>query len=365
MKKIKFRVVGKKPQNFIQALYNRNIKIYNLVIKENELVCSVDSAHFSAIQALYANSNYKIEIISVPKYLSIKDFFRSSVGFLLALAIVVAGICFYSCRIWQYRIYGLESVEMAQVVAALNEFGATKGAEKSKIDLKHLTNSLIENVDGIALASASIVGTTLVVTISEKIDNSALLSENEPIVAKTACIITKIATTAGTALVQVGDKVAKGQILIANYIVDSNGAQISSKARGQISVKAYYSLSKSYYTNQIKLERTGKKQKVISIENDNATACQFQKYEVETKTYYISSIIPLKVTETIYYELVEKKYVIDVEKEEQNLIELTKKETKEKYSIQNFEEELVNINNQSDGGKQITITYVVDENIIV
>ena len=363
MKKIKFRVIGKKPQNFINALYNRNIKIYNLRVGVEELTCSIEYCHFKGIQALYANSNYKIEIISAPKFSSFKVFFQNSIGILLALAVVTVCASLYSSRIWQYRIYGLQNVEAKEIVQALNEIGVKKGTTKASIDLKKLPITLIESVDGVALASANIVGTTLVITISEKIDNSALLNGNAPIVAKTTCIITKIVTTSGTALVQVGDKVAKGQTIIANYVVDSNGAHIPSKARGEISFDAYYSFSKTYYEKNTKLERTGKTQRVVAIENDKKPLCKFEKFETETKTFYLSKIIPLKVTETKYYELASVQYTIDLENDEQKLLESTKKEAKSVCNVKDFEQELVNITPTIDGGKQITITYVVRESL--
>ncbi len=365
MKKVKFRVVGKKPQNFINALYNRNIKIYDLTVTPEELTCSIESRHFAAIQALYAHSNYKIDVLSAPKFSSVKSFFNNSVGLLLALAVVITCTTLYSARIWQYRIYGLHNVETNEIMQALNEMGVRKGAIKSSIDLKKLSSTLIESVDGVALASANIVGTTLVVTISERIDNSALLNENAPIVAKTSCIITKIVTTAGTALVQVGDKVAKGQMLIANYVVDSSGAHIPSKARGEISYDAYYSFSKTYYEKNTKLERTGKMQRVVTIENDKKLACKFEKFDCETKTYYLSKIIPLKATETIYYELAPVQYKVDLEKDEQKLLDATKVEAKATHNIKGFEQELVNITPTTDGGKQITVTYVVRESLSI
>ena len=365
MKKVRFKVIGKKPQNFINALYNRNIKIYNLQVEPEGLTCSIECHHFVAIQALYAHSNYKIEVLSVPKFVSFKSFFSNSVGLLLALVVVIIGISFYSARIWQYRIYGLENVKATEIIHALNEIGAKKGSAKSSINLKELSNTLIANVDGVALASANIVGTTLIVTISEKIDNSALLNGNAPIVAKTSCIITKIITTAGTALVQVGDKVAKGQTLIANYVVDSSGAHIPSKARGEISYDAYYSFSKTYYENNTKLERTGKIQRTVTIENDKKPPCKFEKFECDTKNYYLSKIIPLKVIETIYYELAPTHYAVDLEKDEQKLLDDTKVEAKAAHNIKDFEQELVNITPSTDGGKQITVTYVVHESLSI
>jgi len=365
MKKVRFKVIGKKPQNFITALYNRNITIYDLQVAPEQLTCSIESRHFVAIQALYAHSNYKIEVLSAPKFSSLKAFFYNSVGVLLALAVLLVCTSIYSARIWQYRIYGLQNVKTSEIMQALSEMHARKGATKSSIDLKKLSSALIERVDGVALASANIVGTTLIVTISEKIDNSAVLSENAPIVAKTACVITKIATTAGTALVQVGDKVAKGQTLIANYVINSNGAQIPSKARGEISFDAYYSYSKTYYEKNTKLARTGKTQRAVSVENSTTRTPNFKMYETETKTYYLSKIIPLQATETIYYELAPTQYTLDLEKDEQKLLETTKAEAKATHNLQTFEQELVSITPTTDGGKQILVTYVVHETLNV
>lgn len=365
MKKIKFKVEGQNPQNFINALYNRNINLYGVSIIENGLICSVELEKFKHIQNMYANSNYKIAIISQPKYNSYKTFLKCNIGILISLIIITVALGIYSGRVWQFKVYGLDNVEYTQIEKNLNAMGVKRGMLKTSIDLSSVANNLVKNVEGVALASVNMVGTTLVITINEKIDNSQLLDNEGAIVAQNSCVITKIITTAGTALVKVGDKVAQGQTLIANYVIDANGNRISSRARGEIWADVYYSYTKTFSSTNYSLKRSGKTQKVTFLENSSQSyACKYANYETETRTFYISNVLPLMVTEITFYELKQVEYSVDLEKEENKLIEITKNEAKTTHNIQNYDNEVVNVSALNDGKKQVTVTYIKQEKII-
>ncbi len=364
-KKVKFKVIGRNLHNFVNALYNRNLVLYNLSMQECELTCSVDLETFDYIQKLYGNSNYKIVVLSQPKYRSYKNFLKYNFAILLALLLSTAALCAYSCRIWQYKVYGLTNVSLATIEQTLENAGVKKGVLKSSVDLKNIANVLVQNIDGVALASVNFVGTTLAITISEKIDNSALLSTAAPVVAPNDCVITKIVTTSGTALVGIGDKVAKGQTLIANYVENSLGARIPSRASGEIWANVYYSHTKVFGATNYELRRSGRTQKIVSIGNEEArAACKFAQYETQTRSYYLSKTLPIKVTETTYYELEKVEVRVDLDKEENLLIEKTKAETRERFSIDDFDEELVSVAALDGGKKQITVTYIKEENIL-
>lgn len=364
-KKVKFKVIGRNLHNFVDALYNRNLVLYNLYMQERELTCSVDFETFDYIQKLYGNSNYKIIVLSKPKYRSYKNFLRCNFAIVLALILSAAVLGVYSCRIWQYKVYGLNVVSFETIEQTLANAGVKKGVLKSNVDLKSLANALVQNVDGVALASVNLVGTTLAITISEKIDNTALLSTAAPVVAPNDCVITKIITTSGTALVGVGDKVAKGQTLIANYVENSLGARIPSRASGEIWANVYYSHTKVFGATNYELRRSGRTQKVFCIENEDAcAACKFTQYETQTRSYYLSKTLPIKVIETTYYELEKVEVRVDLDKEENLLIEKTKVETRKRFLVDNFDEELVSVLIRSDGKKQITVTYIKEESIL-
>ena len=367
MRKAKIKVYGKNLQNFINALYSRNIKVYQLQNFTDYLQCAIDFCRLNDIQSLYANSSYKIEVIHHPRFKNLQDFLTRTIGVFLALTLFVFSIYIYNSKIWNYQIYGLNNVERCEIEEVLNENGGFIGAYKSNVNLDNLALQIIKSVDGVALASANIVGTTLIVTINEKIDNSALLGEFESIKSTCVGVVSKIVTTSGTALVKVGDKVAQNQILIDNYVLDSSGARILCKAKGEIYLEAYYSFTKVYHTINFRWEPSGRTQRIMQFDIDGDTKqCKFTKYQMKEREFYLSKILPIKVIDREYYELVQTQYTLNLEKDIDKLVSETKTLARKRYDfIDNNDKLQTKICDTADGGKQITVTFVKAEQIVV
>ncbi len=367
MRKCRISVVGNNFHIFLNALTIRNIVIKNIEYKDDSMIFDTDFKNFDRLKKLFEHSNYQINIIKYPKYSTTKEFFYKNLGVLIALCLVFIALFTYSQSIWQCKIYGNEIVSEDDIISLLNQNGIKKGVSKSSIDIDSIQKLLQNNIEDIALTSVNVVGTTLVITISEKIDNTNILDNTQPIVSDYDCIITSIKTIAGTALVQNGDKVAKGETIIANYVIDNEGNQIPSKAVGEVYADIYYNYTKTYFANEIVLERSGKVYRYNDIEIcglkiNGKNNSKFDKYEVETRSYYIQSAIPILVTEHTVYELVETNVENDLSNVE-NLLESTTNYAKKYYNVCNYDDIITNLSKTEDN-VTISISFVVNKKIV-
>lgn len=124
--------------------------------------------------------------------------------------------------------------------------------------------------------------------------SSALVSEVSGIVISTF-------VSSGKLKVKNGDMVLKGEELVE----PENDLPI----RASITIRTFYHEATIYDENQITYRRTGKKVTRNSLEfmslSAPAKGCDFNLYETTIRSSYVfyNLFIPLKVTETTYYEL--------------------------------------------------------------
>lgn len=367
MKKCRILVRGENLQSFLNALSNRKIVLFDVVFEQDSLLFSTNYKNANKILELYSRSNYEISVVKAPKYANIKEFFLKNLGILIAVCFIYVACFAYTNHIWQFKVYGLQNVEYAQVVQAIEDSGVAKGASKASIDTQTIENAILHNIDGVALASVNIVGTTLIVTISEKINNDAVLDNTNPIVSQYDCVITSIKTTAGTALVSVGDRVAKGQTIIANYVIDSQGNHIASKASGQVYADVYHTYNKTYFSKDAVLQRSGKTYTyndvyICGIPVLSKNKSGFERYEIETSTQYLSSPIPIKVVKHTVYELVEAQVDVNLN-DTQALLEQTIELAKEQLNITEADDIITCLSNNGDS-ITISVSFVTNQKII-
>lgn len=129
----------------------------------------------------------------------------------------------------------------AQVRRVLQEEDVRPGRLKRRVSLDELRARLAHRLPGLAHAGAYYMGSTLVIDCQEAVDGEAALLEGggTDIVAAQSGIISRIWVSSGTPLVEPGQAVHKGQVLIAGFERGEKGGQVPVQAQGQVSAHVY------------------------------------------------------------------------------------------------------------------------------
>lgn len=364
MKEFKLKIEGENIHNFLNALKDRKIKIKNIKLYDDFVTFQTNLNGFKKISSLYSHSNYKISVLKSPTYENKKDFFVKNIGIFLAMFLFFACVFFYNQHIWQLKIYGNQLLTEQSIMKLLKENGVTIGANKSKLDFEKIEKLLISQ-DEVALASVNIVGSSLVINLSEKLNNDTLLNNDQPLISNYDCIITKIKTISGTPLVKVGDKVAKGQKLVDNSFTNEKGETMKASASAEIYADCFLTYTKTFFKTEMKLERTGRKKTINDFKlfglNLGKNKIPFEKYETQSKQVFLSDILPIKINQITFFELKQVQV-------ENNLDDLKGLESvavdsaKQKFHIETYDDLLVSC--EKNGENVIfSITFVVNKKI--
>ena len=172
----------------------------------------------------------------------------------------------------------------------------------------------------IAYVSINVKGTNIFVNITKKEEsqNSEESSNYCNIIATKDGIIEKVVPRSGEALVEEGDIVKKGDVLV-------NGANTT--ALPEVWATTFYEAKKSSNYIDVKNQRTDNKKKVYTISFYDKKYkimrnIKYKDYEIENKTYELKLgdyTFPIKITVSTFYEVRKVENKVDVEKLKEDL----------------------------------------------
>ena len=192
---------------------------------------------------------------------------------LLAGAVACALLVYYLAGcIWFIEIHGLEHLSEANLRRELARAGLRPGVRKSAVDLRLLAQRLPLEVPGVAWVGITSYGVKVVLDVVEK-DPAAPAADDRPahVVARRPGVIVQVLALRGQPVVQPGQVVRAGQILIRGEYRPSSPAPGNREqpgaaagqgravaARGRVLARTWYSEYREVALVDTRVVRTGR-----------------------------------------------------------------------------------------------------------
>ncbi len=260
---------------FVERLINlcriNNIKIWDITyINQGRIRFCVSPKEFKKLKPYVKKSRCKIKIVKKKGiYFDMFRYRKRKLAVYLVLAILLISFVI-SNFIWNVNIVGNEKIKTEEIQKLLDEVGIHKGKIKFLISKGKVVDFLRANLYEAAWVGVNIEGTTMNITIKEKI-----ISEEEDktvpgnIIATKSAVISKIIAENGTAKYKTGSYITQGSVAIAGVIESEFVEPIYVHATGILKGIVEYTFEKEYkYNEQIK-EYTGKTRHGVGVKINN------------------------------------------------------------------------------------------------
>jgi len=346
-----FDIQGLNISRFILDLKSNDIMLFNLKrLSHDHIEVDITSGDMSAFYNVAKKYNFKI----LPKRMSPKlflvTFFKNNLIFALSILFIFLAVMVSNNFIFKFEIVGdVCDSSKEKISRVLKESKILVGKPKSQYDLDEMKLLLLNNVDDISLVSLSIYGNTILINAKEKIDDSQIVYDFQPIVAEYDMIIESLNLISGTANASIGQTIKKGDIIVQPYVFVGD-KKIAVEAKADIIAYVEIVQTNRYFENHVEYVKNQKciKSSYLSIfgqdilkdeiaktfstsgrvfENENILV-PYKNFEVKVDEQLICEnlLLPIKKTTITFYEL----KAIDVfvpfdENIKQNLIEENKK----------------------------------------
>ncbi|WDV44526.1 sporulation protein YqfD [Clostridiaceae bacterium M8S5] len=320
------KIEGLMLERFINNSIDDNIYLWDIDrVDYTTLVAKVGVKGFNRLIQKLGSNSFKVSIIKekgFPFFISkLKHRKMMAVGSLISLIIIF----YLTSFIWVIEVVGEDKIVNDKVISHLKQYNIRPGIRKANIDIKQIRDKLIIDIDDISYTRAEVVGTKLVIEVKKRdvkneVDNKSPCN----IVANKNAIIYKIIAKNGKALVEKGDVVKAGQILITGQIEDERLEKpLLVHANGEVLGKTSYTkYIKEPISKEIK-EETGKTytvkelkigSKSISVSNGKIPFdCYIEKTKSNKLIDNALMSLPIEIITHKYCEVVLKNIKQDVE----------------------------------------------------
>ncbi len=238
------QIEGVYPERLASLLEGEGVPLWDLHRPDGStLVCTLPARDFPRLRRLNRRCRCRIRIRKKGGFpFRFRRLWRRRV-LLLGMAATLALTLWASRRVWFVEVCGCERMDEAVLRQALREQGICPGRNLRRLPLSDLADFVAAQYDELAFVELHVDGIFLRVRAREALAEGERLDLSNPcdVVSTRDGIVTKIAAYGGRAQVRVGDKVKKGQLLIAGHVTARDGSMTyTTHAYGEVLAAVLY-----------------------------------------------------------------------------------------------------------------------------
>lgn len=190
------------------------------------LIAKVSVQDFLSLRPFVRNTRCHVSIIKRVGFFFYLNQLKKRRSLVAGAILFIVGIYFLSSLVWSVEINTSDNNLKSKIEKDLNNWGIKRGTFKHKLNKKACINKILDKYKEVAWAEIQIKGSKLVVEIVKR-QLPPQLEENNPcdIIASKDGVIEEIIPLKGEALVEPGDTVSKGDVLISGRIVMGSNKQ--------------------------------------------------------------------------------------------------------------------------------------------
>lgn len=269
---VNVEIEGYYVERFINTCMNKGIFLWGI----NREKTTILYANLGAADVKEANEVAKQHgcMISVKKEKGVPFLvkrYKDRKIFFIALLVLIILIFLLSKFIWNIEVQGTNKIDGNEIIEEAENEGLKVGKLKNKIDTEKIINKIRMEREDISWIGIEMKGTNVIIKIVEAEEKPDIIDENDycNIVAKKDGEITKVSAQNGTIVVEAGNQVKKGDVLIAGWMEGKYTDKYYVNSNGEVKAKINYAQSEKIDKKEIIKEQTGKINRKYSIKFNN------------------------------------------------------------------------------------------------
>lgn len=241
---VRFKAFGKFPERFFNLCAKNNITVWNIRRKNGYIEACIFVKDYKKVRKIRGKCAVRLRIIRKYGLPFILKKYQKRLGFVVGCVIFFVILNIMSMHIWNIKVVGNQTIDTQTVFDALTKIGIKHGTRISEIDASNARQQLILQLDRISWAAINIEGTKATVDITE-VKQLPDQQEKPPCNLKAAFDgrIVSMEINEGTPLVNVGDAVVAGDMLVSGIIEYKTGQSALKHAAGKIIAETNRQLS--------------------------------------------------------------------------------------------------------------------------
>ena len=266
---LRIRVEGCPVEKFLNICTYHGMEIRNVHKLENGAVLQLSWTDWKEVRRIAKDNDYQCTIITKRGLPVTAGRMKKRYFFIAGL--LCCGLFFAASAqfIWAIEVNGNETISAEEILEDLESVGFKEGVYKNKFDLALLKEEVLLRNDKLAWIWVDIVGNKAVVNVKEKSPIPEMVPDDVPcdIIAQKMGIIQKKVVKNGRSMIEVGDTVFPGDLLVAGTI-DSETEGVPTRlvhASGEVYARTWYEKTGEFTLTKEYKVYTGREQKYCRL----------------------------------------------------------------------------------------------------
>lgn len=262
----RFRIEGLNMERLIRQAGENGITLHALRRKGRQISGMVAEEELTSLRALAERGGWRMEAGGRVGLGHLADQARGRLGLVIGGVIVSAMIAAASQLMWRVEVTGSETYA-ADIRQYLTEMGVQPVCWKGRVDPGKMRDALEWRYPEVAWIETGWRGVTLQIRVVEGTAPGETLSTDGScdVVAARDGIISSIVTVAGTPVVQPGEIVRRGQVLIQGSERIAQGEMCPVAARGTVMARVWDAASVTMSAYEQRTVYTGRRYETHSV----------------------------------------------------------------------------------------------------
>ena len=264
---VRFELTGDDVSKFLNCLMKNNIYIWNISKINNKFYINIAIKDY--LQLYKLTHKYHIKCKTQDKYglPFIINKYKKRFGIATGLIFFITFLIFMSQFIWTIEIRGNKNIDVVKLSRFVSSQNISPGKFRKNIDVRTIEKNILLKFKEISWVAINIEGSKAIININEVTPAPSNLDTGTPcnIVAAKEGIIKRVEAYNGQNVVEIGDFVKKGQILVSGILEDKslNNTPVHARAKALATVEEivkfcqpttekkiiYKDVSTNYYLN--------------------------------------------------------------------------------------------------------------------
>lgn len=243
------RLEGKFVEKFFNIATRKNIKIWNVrYIGKSVAVFNCHRKDYGKITEIADKISAKIYIMDSKGVMHEVNKYKKRASLYIGALVMAVVIVILSDILCIISVTGNERIPEEIILAQLESAGLSKGKFVKNIDIKSVKKKFLAGNNEVSWIGINIKGAKAEVEIVEKVLKPYIIPKSEPanIVASKDGVIESIVVKNGFQLIQKGDTVRKGQLLVSGINESNQGDLMLVHSQADVKLKTWNYIKKTY-----------------------------------------------------------------------------------------------------------------------
>lgn len=342
---VKFSARGVFLEKFISECASKKIHVWGISRHEEYIDGFVLARDYRKLRQPAKKNGIRVFILQkrgVPFFI---DRYHRRIGIILGCAIFILTLTILSNFVWSFEVVGNNNVSEEEILSSLEEFGLKVGVFIPSVDVRKLQQQMLLKFDDLAWIGININSSVAEIRVHERIFPPEEVRNDDGlfnVVASEGGQIKRLEIYSGQPVVNVGEAVKAGDLIVSGIVEDPKGHSTLRHARAKVMALVPFKEDFSVKLKEEFTVDTGRVKKLhtlsvfgMKIPLYFSDKVNFENFYVEESIIYPSFLgfnLPMKVEKKVFVEC--EKSVREISAEE------AKKMAFEKYSLFKGESEV-------------------------